>query len=444
MIAPSGASAEAPLLTVEQVSKAFPLAEGHGMFPVLENVSFSVKGGEVIAVLGRSGSGKSTLLRILGGLIPPTDGRVLSRGAPLHGPNHDTAMVFQSFALLPWLTVLDNVEVGLKARGVPAEERHKRALAAIDLVGLHGFEGAYPKELSGGMQQRVGFARMFVVRPPVALMDEPFSALDVLTAEKLREDISALWQAGTFPARSMVLVTHNIEEAVLLADRVLLLGSNPGRLRCEIPIGLARPRDRDQDQVKAIVADIYVLMTHPDANVGPVVAEERAEIARFHPLPHARAVGIEGLLELVLDHGGSIDLPGLAQRLQLGERDLLPIVDAAVLLDLVHVHEGQVTVTERGRAFTEGKAAGSRAVFQEQVLAHAPLVALIVNALHETRAGSVRKGFVLDVLEEHFPPPEAERQFDTAVDWGRYAGLFDYDTHDEQLSLPASQPNPAP
>ncbi|MEN9255085.1 MAG: ABC transporter ATP-binding protein, partial [Gloeomargarita sp. SZTDM-1c_bins_89] len=255
------------LIRVEQVAKSFPLPERKGHFWVLKDINLEIRAGEVVALLGRSGSGKSTLLRIMAGLIPPTEGRVWSNGQILRGPNRQVAMVFQSFALLPWLTVLENVELGLVARGMPREERRQRALKAIDLVGLDGFESAYPRELSGGMKQRVGFARAFALEPQVLFMDEPFSALDVLTAENLRGEIDDLWQAGMFPSKSILIVTHNIEEAVYLADRVILLGANPGRIRGEVVIDLPRPHDTLSPRYKALVDYIYTAMTNPDIEV---------------------------------------------------------------------------------------------------------------------------------------------------------------------------------
>ncbi len=231
------------LLTADKVVKSFPLPAG-GHQTVLEEVSVNIVNAEIVALLGRSGSGKSTLLRILAGLVDPTSGRVLMNGAPLIGPNSGVAMVFQSFALLPWLTVQENAELGLFARGVPKDECEKEAVHALGMVGLEGFEGAYPKELSGGMRQRVGFARAFVMKPDVLMMDEPFSALDVLTAENLRGEISDLWERGAFPAKSVLLVTHNIEEAVLLADRIVILGANPGTIRGEVKVEMPRPREK--------------------------------------------------------------------------------------------------------------------------------------------------------------------------------------------------------
>ncbi len=424
-----------PLIVADHVTKTFPLPEGHGVFTVLEDVSVSVSPGEFVALLGRSGSGKSTLLRILAGLIAPSKGRVLNSGVPLNGPNPDVAMVFQSFALLPWATVQENVELGLKARGVPQQERRTRALKAIDMVGLDGFESAYPKELSGGMQQRVGFARAFVMEPKVLFMDEPFSALDVLTAENLRGEIGDLWQAGTFPAKSVLIVTHNIEEAVLLADRIVLLSINPGSVRGEIKVNLARPRSRGDSDFKALVDYIYTIMTNPQMAVAEAPTKPTAAV-RFAPLPHALVGGISGLLELLIDHGGKADLPPVANRLGLDVEDLLPILDGAVLLGFAEVAQGDVTVTERGKALAEADIQTSKEIFRQQVLARAPLVATIYQTLQQKANHEIGADFFLDILDEHYPKDQAQRQFDTAVDWGRFAELFEYNASEGRLYLP--------
>ncbi len=419
------------LIAASHVTKTFPVPEGAGVFTVLDDVSVEVRAGEVVALLGRSGSGKSTLLRILAGLIPASGGEVISGGRPLRGANPDVAMVFQSFALLPWLTVQANVEVGLTARGIGRAERAERANAAIDLVGLDGFESAYPKELSGGMRQRVGFARAFVVRPQVLFMDEPFSALDVLTAENLRNEIDDLWRAGTFPARSILIVTHNIEEAVTLADRVIILGANPGRVRGEVRIDLPRPRDRNAPRFKALVEHMYTAMMHPDVEVGtPSEAPPR-----FPPLPHVRAGAISGLLELVVDRDDADDVADLTRALRLDIDDLLPILDAAVLLGFARTTNGVVTVTESGRAFADADVLRSKDLFRQQMLAHVPLVETVYRTLRQKGDGTMRDTFFLDILDEYYPDAEAERQFATAVDWGRYAELFEFDADDGRLRL---------
>ncbi|MCL6432766.1 MAG: nitrate/sulfonate/bicarbonate ABC transporter ATP-binding protein [Leptolyngbyaceae cyanobacterium HOT.MB2.61] len=432
------------LIAVENVSKRFPLPDGKGEFTVLNGVSLSVNSGEVVALLGRSGSGKSTLLRIMAGLIPPSEGKVFSNGKPLRGANNDVAMVFQSFALLPWLTVQENVELGLEARGVKREERRQRALKAIDIVGLDGFESAYPKELSGGMKQRVGFARAFVLEPQVLFMDEPFSALDVLTSENLRGEIDDLWNANSFPSKSILIVTHNIEEAVFLADRVVILGSNPGRIRGEVVIDLPRPHDRAHPRFASLVDYIYTVMTNPEIEVTGEVAVKTgtaAAPAMTSPyataLPHVRVGGISGLLELIVDQPeGTDDIPRLAERLQLAVDDLLPILDAAVLLGFATVSQGDVQLTDIGRDFATTTILRSKDLFRQQALTHIPVLNSIVQTLREKRSGSMRADFFLDLWDEHFPHEEAERQFATAVDWGRYAELFEYDASEARLYLP--------
>jgi NitT/TauT family transport system ATP-binding protein len=432
------------LLVVNDVFKAFPLPEGKGEFTVLDGIDVRVDEGEVVALLGRSGSGKSTLLRIMAGLIPPSSGSVSSSGRPVDGPNPDVTMVFQSFALLPWLTVIENVELGLEARGVGRLERTKRALKAIDLVGLDGFESAYPKELSGGMKQRVGFARALVVEPKVLFMDEPFSALDVLTAENLRGEIDDLWNAGTFPAKSILIVTHNIEEAVFLADRVVVLGSNPGHVRGDVNVDLARPHNRNDARFKALTEYLYGVMTNPALKVEStktattVHAESSAAVARSplaRPLPHVRVGTISGLVELIVDMGTNQEVPRLAERLALPVDDFLTILDAAVLLGFAAVRENCVDVTPIGRDFATTTILRSKDLFRQQVLANVPIVATITKTLAEKENKSMRADFFLDLLDEYYPAAEAQLQFTTAVEWGRYAELFEYDAAEARLTL---------
>jgi NitT/TauT family transport system ATP-binding protein len=434
------------LIAVEQVHKSFPLPAGKGEFDVLRDINMTVRAGEVVALLGRSGSGKSTLLRIMAGLLPPSQGRVFSNGKPLRGANKNVAMVFQSFALLPWLTVQENVELGLEAKGMQRDKRRQRALKAIDLVGLDGFESAYPKELSGGMKQRVGFARAFVLEPQVLLMDEPFSALDVLTSENLRGEIDDLWNAGTFPSKSILIVTHNIEEGVFLADRVIILGSNPGQVRGEVVIDLPRSHDRTSDRFKALVDYIYTIMTNPEVEVtasAPAIVSKtptetpvpRSPYAKA--LPHARVGGISGLLELIIDQpDGKDDIPRLAERIQLEVDDLLPILDSVVLLGFAEVSQGDVQLTEIGQDFATTTILRSKDLFRQQALQNVPMLSSIVQTLQEKRSRSMRADFFLDLLDEYYPHEEAERQFATVVDWGRYAELFEYDASEDRLYLP--------
>ncbi len=426
------------LITVENVHKYFPLPDGKGEFPVLQDISLTIRSGEVVALLGRSGSGKSTLLRIMAGLIPPSQGQILmSNGRELRGANSDVAMVFQSFALLPWLTVQENVELGLEAKGISREKRRKQALKAIDLVGLDGFESAYPKELSGGMKQRVGFARAFVLEPQVLFMDEPFSALDVLTSENLRGEIDDLWNAKTFPSQSILIVTHNIEEAVFLADRVVILGANPGRVRGELVIDLPRPHDRANPRFKFLVDYIYQVMTNPEIEVTEtVVAPIPTANVYAIPLPHVRVGEISGFLELIVDlPEGADDIPRLAERLQLEVDNLLPILDAAVLLDFATVSQGDVKLTDIGRDFATTTILRSKDLFRQQALANVPVLGAILNSLREKKGGSMRSEYFIDLWDENFPRSETERQFATAIDWGRYAELFEYDANEDRLYL---------
>lgn len=422
------------LIQASQITKKFPLPEESGTFVVLQDVNLSVHRNEIVALLGRSGSGKTTLLRIMAGLIQPNSGEVLNKGQKLRGHNLDVAMVFQNFALLPWDTVQGNVEIGLKARGIPKEERAKKSNDAIDLVGLDGFENAYPKELSGGMQQRVGFARAFVIHPSVLFMDEPFSGLDVLTAENLRGEIADLWEQGSFPADSILIVTHNIEEAVFLADRLIVMGANPGRIRGELKMELVRPRDRRSNEFKAFVDYIYNVMTNPEMDVVVTPKAEEKEL-RFPPVPHARAGGISGLLELLVDQGGKEDLPVLAERLRLDVDDLLTIVDAAVLLGFATVEKGDVVVTEIGKQFALTDILESKEIFRQQFIENVPFAITIYQTLLEKSNRSMKADFFLDILDELYPSEEARKQFETVVDWGRYAELFEYDASEGKLYL---------
>jgi NitT/TauT family transport system ATP-binding protein len=423
------------LITASHVTKSFVLPDGSDHYTVLQDISVAVKQGEVVALLGRSGCGKSTLLRILAGLIRPTSGDVMKDGGPLEGPNQNVAMVFQSFALLPWLTVQENTELGLTARGVGKDEREEEALKAIKMVGLEGYESAYPRELSGGMRQRVGFARAFVMNPEVLMMDEPFSALDVLTAENLRGEIGELWEAGKFPAKSILLVTHNIEEAVALSDRVIILAANPGRVRGELTVDIPRPRDHKAARFKALVDHIYTIMTNPDVAVDELKANE----AKFPLLPHARAGGISGLLEVVFDHGGRDDLPQLAERLRLEVDDLLPIIDASVMLGFARVEQGDVMLTPTGTEFAQADVERSHEIFGQQALSHVPILQTIVETLKQKKSGKAKADLFLDILDEYYSEKEAERQFETAIAWGRYGQILEYDSDQELITLPESE-----
>jgi NitT/TauT family transport system ATP-binding protein len=421
-----------PLISVQGVSKSFAGPDG-GSVTVLDDISLDVGEGEFVALLGRSGSGKSTLLRCIAGLIAPTKGRVLFRGQVLTGTNRDTTMVFQTFALLPWLTVQQNVEIGLEARGVAPAERTERALRMIDTVGLDGYESAYPKELSGGMRQRVGFARALVVEPAAMLMDEPFSALDVLTSENLRGELLELWEGKRFPTKTIVMVTHNIEEAVLLADRLLVLGTNPGRIKADMPNPLPRPRRRRTPEFDELVDQIYRMMTQRDS--APAAQPVRPGHAGLGTrLPHATVDGLSGLAEILLArHDGAADLPDLADTLGLEVDALLPLVDALVLLGFAELRDERLTLSGGGRIFAGANIQESKEIFARASLERAPLVRTIFRALRESMDGNLPSGFFTDLMRGSVGEEEATRQLDVAVNWGRYAELYDYDAARGQI-----------
>lgn len=403
---------------------------------VLDSIDLEIRAGEFVTLLGPSGSGKSTLLRILAGLLAPSTGEVLFKGRPQSGPNPHVAIVFQSFALFPWLTVLQNVELGLQAQNLTPTQRLKRALAAIDLIGLDGFEDAYPKELSGGMRQRVGFARALVVEPELLFMDEPFSALDVLTAANLRKELLGLWRSKSMPTRAILMVTHNIDEAVSMADRVVVLGANPGHIRVELP-GLPYEQRTPQNEAHTKLVDlIYRIMTSPQEDVSRLlpasVKEARtrplitARPRAYQTLPHVAISDVTGLIELVHAQGDRGDLYQLGRNLQLEVDDLLPLVEAADLLDFAYTYEGDLVLTPQGQRFAEAGVLEEKQVFREQALAKITILREIVRALEAAPGHILPEEYVRGLLEQHFSQEEAQAQLETAISWGRYAELFSF------------------
>jgi NitT/TauT family transport system ATP-binding protein len=405
---------------------------------VLEGVNFRLAEGEIVALLGKSGSGKSTLLRIIAGLIKPNGGEVLYRGKSINGPVSGISMVFQSFALFPWLTVQQNVELGLEAMAVPPAEREERALEAIELIGLGGFESAFPRELSGGMRQRVGFARALVMRPDVLLMDEPFSALDVLTAETLRADLLELWQGQQIPTKGILFVSHNIEEAVTMADRVLIFSSDPGRVKAEIPVTLQHPRDTELPAFKQIVDEVYSIMTQQPQRAAGAAAEP---LSLGYRLPEATPYKMEGMLDALAEEplNGKADLPQLADILQLPDDALFHLLEAGRLFGFIKVESGDVTLLPPGIAYVEANAAQRKEVFAEQLLANISLASHIRRVLDERRDHRAPEDRFLQELEDYLTDDEAERVLEQVIVWGRHAEIFDYDYTSGVLSLPEEE-----
>lgn len=436
---------DAALIAARDVSKYY----GADRTPVLDRVTVELRAGEFVALLGPSGSGKSTLLRILAGLMEPSEGDVLAEGEPLQGPNRDVAIVFQSFALFPWLTVLQNVELGLLAGELPEPERRARALKAIDLIGLDGYEEAFPKELSGGMKQRVGFARALVVQPEVLFMDEPFSALDVLTGENLRGELQELWSSRAIPTKAVLMVTHNIDEAVSLADRILVFGANPGHIRVELAGLPQSERTRKSFARQQLVDSIYRIMTNPGEDVAALLGASspsaRAHVRpggrvggrtrRYQALPDVSIDDLTGFVQYLSGIGGTANLHELSRDLQMRSDDLLAIVEATDLLGLADLQGRQVSLTGTGRTFADVDLDEEKAIFRSNALAHISLLHHIMRDLEASPSHTVDADRVIEELEHAFSGEEARRQFETAVDWGRYAELFTYDDTAGELTL---------
>jgi len=423
------------LLDVKNVRQAFPRAGGAELL-VLEGVNLTLSEGEIVGLLGRSGSGKSTLLRLISGLAQPSGGDITYLGKRVNGPAGGIAMVFQGFALFPWLTVLENVQLGLEALGLPPKEIRARALAAIDLIGLDGYESAYPRELSGGMRQRVGFARALVVHPNILLMDEPMSALDVLTAENLRTDFIDLWSEGQLPIKGVILVTHNIEEAVLMCDRILIFSTNPGRVVTEIKVDLPQPRDRNDPDFGALVDRIYVEMTAKRA-------ERMSRHERFAGtgigtvLPRISINLISGLAEAVYaaPYNGKADLPDITADLQLEIDELFPVAETLQMLRLAEVEGGDIRLTDLGRRFANADLEERKRLFARLLQTYVPLAAHIRRVLDERASHTAPKSRFLDELEDHMSAEVAEQTLRAVVSWARYGELFAYDDETSMLSL---------
>ena len=425
------------LLDIHELRQTFPRADG-GELLVLDGIELQLTQGQIVGLLGRTGSGKSTLLRSIAGLMPPSAGSITYLGQPVVAPAPGIAMVFQSFALFPWLTVLENVQLGLEALGLPEVEIRKRALAAIDLIGLDGYESAYPRELSGGMRQRVGFARALVVHPNILLMDEPFSALDVLTAETLRTDFLELWGDGKLPIKGVILVTHNIEEAVLMCDRILLFSSNPGRIIREIAVDLKQPRNRLDPSFRDLVEKIYVAMTARTQTPPRIETTPGTVAASIDTiLPRVSANLLSGLLEALAAEpfSGKADLPVLADELHMEGDDLFPVSDALQMMHLVEVEGGDIKLTDVGKQFVDADTDERKKIFQRQLLTYVPLAAHIRRILQERAHHGAPKSRFFDELEDHMSTEDAEETLRSVTAWARYAEAFAYDDDTQTFSL---------
>lgn len=403
---------------------------------VLDQINLSIQPGEIVALLGTSGSGKSTLLRIISGLIQPSSGQVYFSGQPVNGTMSGVGMVFQSFALMPWMTVLENVEIGLEAQGISLQNRRERALRAIDMVGMDGFESAYPRELSGGMRQRVGIARALVIEPKILLLDEPFSALDILTADNLRNDLLQLWMKKTTKIQSMLLVTHNIEEAALMADRILIFGHNPGSIRDEIKIFVDRPRSEKPVVVQSIMEEVYQKIAKVNRSDN-TVGQRFQVVSLYHRIPRVEVGSMIGLLEALgsEEFKQDSDLSTLAEELYLDVDDLMSIIDCLEILRMAFIDSGQVALTQAGVQFSEADILERKKIFACQLQDHVPLVRHILRVLNGRSSHSVSGQRFLVELQDDLSEDAANEVLKTVIEWGRYAELFAYNDNTDTLSF---------
>ncbi len=426
------------LLQLNQVTQQY--GSGERRFTAVHDMNLTIHEGEFVALLGPSGCGKSTLLRIIAGLQSATSGQVLYRGQPLHGVNPHTTIVFQTFALFPWLTVLENVALALKAKGVPGGKRLAQAEAAIDRVGLDGFDGAYPRELSGGMRQKVGFARAIVTEPELLCLDEPFSALDVLSADTLRGELLELWTEGQIPTKAILMVSHNIEEAVFLADRLIVMDKNPGRMVADRPVGLPHPRKRKSEPFQALVDQVYATLAGQTLPEHLEIGTAPGEPGHTRGLPHVSIGDLAALLEKLAEAPEQqADIYRLVDAHKLDSDTLLSLVEAAELLGFATVAEGDMRLTPLGESFAEASILARKEIFAGRIR-RLPIIAWVSAMLSAADRHQLEGDVVLAALELEFPPQEAERQLETMVSWGRYAELLAYDDGAATLFL---EPQPA-
>ncbi|HEY4120710.1 MAG TPA: nitrate/sulfonate/bicarbonate ABC transporter ATP-binding protein [Byssovorax sp.] len=429
--APTTPASNEPLCALEGVTQVFTMPNGEPR-TVLDKISVDIRPSEVVALLGPSGCGKSTILRILAGLITPTEGKVLSHGQPLSGLNPNVAIVFQGFALYPWMTIHENVSIVLEAKGVAAEAREARVRAVLALVGLAGFEDAYPRELSGGMKQRVGIARGLSVEPEMLFMDEPFSQVDALTAESLRAEVLDIWGADGNKTKSILMVSHDIKEVAYMADRIVVLGANPGVVRTIFENRLRRPRDQRSAAMLRLVDRLHDIITGhelPDEPRAPSIAPGAADA--IEPLPYATPSQIAGLLEFLSARGGSVDLVQIASETQQEFGQVIVVVKAAELLDLVDTPKRLVTLLEPGERFVDASAEERKGIWRERLLSLSLFRKL--RSMLVVRKEMSRK-LVLQALRAWLPMENLEQTFQIVVGWSRFGDLFQYDEETEILT----------
>ncbi|VBB09742.1 abc transporter [Lucifera butyrica] len=425
------------LIEVTNVYKTFGI-KGAADATVLEDINLSVREGEFLAILGPSGSGKSTLLRIIAGLIPASTGTISYLGQAITGVNPGVAMVFQSFALFPWLNVLENVMLGLEAKHISEADKREKALRIIDIIGLDGFENAYPKELSGGMRQRVGIGRALVSDPDVLLMDEPFSALDVLTAENLRRDLLELWLERKIPTKAIILVTHGIEEAVYMADRAVILSTGPAKIVQDITIDMPRWRDKKAFEFTNMVDRIYSLMTRREMRRAEDAGGQNRKVVA---LPSVTAGALTGFLELLEDLNEKTDLYKLADRFVMDIEDFFPVVEAATLLQFAKVVEGDIELVPAGVDFARASVTERKELFKEQLLANVPFAGQMLNIIESKSNKRMNIEFFEDIIRRSVGMEAAAQQMETLLNWGRYAEIFEYDNQKEQVYIEAAEQN---
>jgi NitT/TauT family transport system ATP-binding protein len=421
------------LLELRKISQVY--GAGRRQFTAVQEVNLTLVEGEFVALLGPSGCGKSTLLRIMIGLQQPSSGHIIYKGQILEGVNPHAAIVFQTFALFPWLTVQENVEVALKAKGVAPKLRTPRALDLLDRVGMDGFETAYPRELSGGMRQKVGFARAMAVEPELLCLDEPFSALDVLSAEALRNELLELWTGGNIPTQAVLMVTHNIEEAVFMADRIVVMDKEPGRVVAELRVVLPHPRQRKSAEFLAIVDRAYALLAGQTQPENLELGTAPGEPGRTRGLPHITINDLAGLLEYLAEAPNQKeDLYRLVEELKIDSDQLLRLSEAAELLGFATISQGDITLTILGDTFADATILGRKEIFATRIR-RLPFIRWLLAMLKAADHQRLERDVLLTALELEFPTDEAERQMETVANWGRYAEIFAYDDDDDVFFL---------